>query len=107
VPVTSACYRSSTVAPFILLREDVCCPPVLSSCSDAAVRVAGSCDEGMIMAAHEEILRRLALHDEGCIESVLAMDLKHDEAAGLDPKPTPWSGWAPWSRWHPSAGSPA
>jgi 4-carboxymuconolactone decarboxylase len=40
----------------------------------------------MIMAAHEEILRRLALHDEGCIESVLAMDLKHDEAAGLDPK---------------------
>ena len=40
----------------------------------------------MIRATHEETLRRLALHDEGCIESVLGMHLKHDEAAGLDPK---------------------
>ena len=40
----------------------------------------------MIVATPEETLRRLALHDEGCIESVLAMHLKHDEAAGLDPK---------------------
>jgi 4-carboxymuconolactone decarboxylase len=40
----------------------------------------------MIIATHEETLRRLALHDEGCIESVLGMHLKHDEAAGLDPK---------------------
>jgi alkylhydroperoxidase/carboxymuconolactone decarboxylase family protein YurZ len=40
----------------------------------------------MSMATHEENLRRLALHDEGCIESVLAVHLKHDQAAGLDPK---------------------
>jgi alkylhydroperoxidase/carboxymuconolactone decarboxylase family protein YurZ len=40
----------------------------------------------MIMATHEESLRRLALHDERCIESVLAVRLKHDEASGLDPK---------------------
>jgi 4-carboxymuconolactone decarboxylase len=40
----------------------------------------------MIVATPEETLRRLALHDEGCIESVLGMHLKHDEAAGLDPK---------------------
>jgi hypothetical protein len=30
------------------------------------------------MAAHEEQLRRLALHDEAFIESVLAMDLNTD-----------------------------
>jgi hypothetical protein len=30
------------------------------------------------MATHEESLRRLALHDEGCIESVLAMRLNND-----------------------------
>ena len=40
----------------------------------------------MIVATPEETLRRLALHDEGCIESVLGMHLKHDKAAGLDPK---------------------
>ena len=28
------------------------------------------------MTAHEEQLRRLALHDEGCIESILAMNLR-------------------------------
>ena len=38
------------------------------------------------MATHEENLRRLALHDEGCIASVLAVHLEHDQAAGLDPR---------------------
>jgi 4-carboxymuconolactone decarboxylase len=38
------------------------------------------------MATHEESLRRLALHDEGCIESVLAMRLNNDEASGLHPR---------------------
>jgi 4-carboxymuconolactone decarboxylase len=38
------------------------------------------------MAAHEEQLRRLALHDEKFIESVLAMNLGHSDTRGLDPK---------------------
>lgn len=38
------------------------------------------------MAAHEEALRRLALHDEGFIESMLAMHLKDDQPSGLDGK---------------------
>ena len=43
------------------------------------------------MAAHEEQLRRLALHDEACIESVLAVNLNtspsdDDEALRLSPK---------------------
>jgi alkylhydroperoxidase/carboxymuconolactone decarboxylase family protein YurZ len=42
------------------------------------------------MAAHEEQLRRLALHDEDVIESALAMnlhgDLGADEACRLSPK---------------------
>jgi len=38
------------------------------------------------MAALEEQLRRLALHDEELIESVLAMSLKRDGRCGLDPK---------------------
>jgi hypothetical protein len=41
-----------------------------------------------MMAEHEEQLRRLALHDEECIRSVLAMDLKDDGTSGLDPRPT-------------------
>jgi 4-carboxymuconolactone decarboxylase len=40
----------------------------------------------MIMAAHEESLRRLALHDEGCIEAVLAMRLNDHQASGLHPR---------------------
>ena len=44
----------------------------------------------MLMAAHEEQLRRLALHDEDVIESALAMnlhgDLGGDEACRLSPK---------------------
>jgi hypothetical protein len=40
----------------------------------------------MITATHEETLRRLALHDEGCIQSVLGIRLDNDEAGGLDPK---------------------
>ena len=32
----------------------------------------------MLMAAHEEQLRRLALHDEDAFESVLAMSLRDD-----------------------------
>jgi 4-carboxymuconolactone decarboxylase len=39
-----------------------------------------------MMAAHEEQLRRLALHDEACIESVLAMRLTGDGGGGLDPR---------------------
>ena len=38
------------------------------------------------MATHEENLRRLALHDEQCIQSMLGMRLSNDKAAGLDPK---------------------
>jgi 4-carboxymuconolactone decarboxylase len=41
------------------------------------------------MAAHEEQLRRLALHDEALIESLLAMDLRWsppDAACRLSPK---------------------
>jgi 4-carboxymuconolactone decarboxylase len=38
------------------------------------------------MATHEENLRRLALHDEKCIQSMLAIHLEHDEAAGLSLK---------------------
>jgi hypothetical protein len=41
------------------------------------------------MTAHEEQLRRLALHDEAFIESILAMNLKTilpDEACQLSPK---------------------
>ena len=55
---------------------------VVSSCGDAAVRVAGRCDEVMILATHEERLRRLALHGEPGIESVLAMHLEHDPGFG-------------------------
>ena len=43
----------------------------------------------MLMAAHEEQLRRLALHDEDVIESALAMNLHGDlgdEACRLSPK---------------------
>ncbi len=44
----------------------------------------------MLMAAHEEQLRRLALHDEDVIEAVLAMrlhgDLGGDEACRLSSK---------------------
>jgi 4-carboxymuconolactone decarboxylase len=39
-----------------------------------------------MMPAHEEQLRRLALHDERFIESVLAMNLQDSDACGLDPK---------------------
>jgi 4-carboxymuconolactone decarboxylase len=43
------------------------------------------------MAAHEELLRRLALHDEAFIESILAVNLDtsppdDDEALRLSPK---------------------
>src|SRR5215211_5706198 len=48
--------------------------------------VAGSWIEGtMITATYEERLRRLVLHDERCIRSMLGIDL-NNEAAGLDPK---------------------
>jgi 4-carboxymuconolactone decarboxylase len=40
----------------------------------------------VIMAELEEKLRRLALHDEGCIEAVLAMRLQNLDAPALDPK---------------------
>ena len=38
------------------------------------------------MAAHEESLRRLALHDERSIESVLAMRLDDHQSSGLHPR---------------------
>ena len=39
-----------------------------------------------MMAAHEEQLRRLALHDERFIESLLAMNLTDSDTCGLGPK---------------------
>jgi 4-carboxymuconolactone decarboxylase len=39
----------------------------------------------MIIATYEELLRRLALHDERCIQSMLGICLDN-EARGLDPK---------------------
>jgi 4-carboxymuconolactone decarboxylase len=38
------------------------------------------------MAADEEVLRRLALHDEECIRSLLGIRLVGAEAAGLAPR---------------------
>jgi 4-carboxymuconolactone decarboxylase len=40
----------------------------------------------MIIATPEERLRRLVLHDERCIQSMLSIHLDTNEAAGLDPK---------------------
>lgn len=39
----------------------------------------------MIIASHEEGLRRLVLHDEGCIQSMLGIHLR-DNAPGLEPR---------------------
>jgi 4-carboxymuconolactone decarboxylase len=39
----------------------------------------------MIIATHEETLRRLVLHDERCIRSMLGIHL-NNQAPGLDPK---------------------
>ena len=38
------------------------------------------------MATHEENLRRLALHDERCIESMLAMPVGSGRPSGLHPR---------------------
>jgi len=38
------------------------------------------------VAAHEESLRRLALQDEQCIQSLLGIALSDHKTAGLDPK---------------------
>jgi 4-carboxymuconolactone decarboxylase len=40
----------------------------------------------VIIATHEEGLRRLVLYDEGCIQSMLGIHLSDNEAPGLDPK---------------------
>ena len=40
----------------------------------------------MVIATHEETLRRLVLHDEGCIQSMLGIHLNNNEAAGLETK---------------------
>jgi 4-carboxymuconolactone decarboxylase len=40
----------------------------------------------VIIATHEESLRRLVLHDERCIQSMLGIHLSDNNAAGLDPK---------------------
>jgi alkylhydroperoxidase/carboxymuconolactone decarboxylase family protein YurZ len=39
----------------------------------------------VIIASHEEGLRRLVLHDEGCIQSMLGIHLR-DNALGLEPR---------------------
>jgi len=39
----------------------------------------------VIIATHEEGLRRLVLHDEGCIQSMLGIHLS-DNVPGLDPR---------------------
>ena len=41
---------------------------------------------GVIIATHEEGLRRLVLHDERCIQSMLGIHLSDNQAPGLDPK---------------------
>ena len=48
--------------------------------------VTGGCVEGMILTTPEERLRRLVLHDERCIQSMLSIHLNSSEAGGLDPK---------------------
>jgi 4-carboxymuconolactone decarboxylase len=40
----------------------------------------------VVIATDEEGLRRLVLHDEGSIRSVLGIHLSDNQAAGLDPK---------------------
>jgi alkylhydroperoxidase/carboxymuconolactone decarboxylase family protein YurZ len=40
----------------------------------------------MIMTTHEENLRRLALHDERCIESMLAMPIGSGQPSELHPR---------------------
>jgi alkylhydroperoxidase/carboxymuconolactone decarboxylase family protein YurZ len=40
----------------------------------------------MVIVTREESLRRLVLHDERCIQSMLGIHLSNNEAAGLDPK---------------------
>jgi 4-carboxymuconolactone decarboxylase len=40
----------------------------------------------MVIATYEETLRRLVLHDEGCIRSVLGIHLSDSDAPALDPK---------------------
>jgi 4-carboxymuconolactone decarboxylase len=40
----------------------------------------------MIIATYEETLRRLVLHDVGCIQSMLGIHLNTSQAAQLDPK---------------------
>jgi 4-carboxymuconolactone decarboxylase len=53
-----------------------------SDTSGSRRRVLG---RGVIIATHEEGLRRLVLHDEGCIQSMLGIHLR-DNAPGLDPR---------------------
>jgi 4-carboxymuconolactone decarboxylase len=40
----------------------------------------------MIIATYEETLRRLVLHDERYIQSILGIRVSDNDAAGLDPK---------------------
>ena len=40
----------------------------------------------MVIATHEEGLRRLVLHDEGCIQSMLGIRLNDNQAPGLEPR---------------------
>jgi alkylhydroperoxidase/carboxymuconolactone decarboxylase family protein YurZ len=40
----------------------------------------------VIIATHEEALRRLVLHDEGCIQSMLGIHLNDNHPAWLEPK---------------------
>jgi hypothetical protein len=43
----------------------------------------------MVIATHEEGLRRLVLHDEGCIQSMLGIHLSNNERQGWTPRPRP------------------
>jgi hypothetical protein len=54
----------------------------------------------MIIATHEEALRRLVLHDEGGIRSMLGIHLSNS-AAGLDSRTQALvrlGGWWPWAQ---------
>lgn len=54
---------------------------------DSSLAGSGSGSRGAVMSANqEERLRRLALHDDHLIRSMLAIDPGRVEASGLDPK---------------------
>ena len=95
-----AARRSSAPVRSACSRPDLGRRPSLSSRTDDALlsfvmfhEMTGDLEAGDGMADHEERLRRLALHDQSFVESVLAMDRDDVEASGLDARRTRWSGW--------------